>query len=159
MKNNQKKPDIRQNEQSGKRPLTKETLGRIYLLIANTLILFFIYFGSMNVDITVIPAGKLTDYPIFLGQIVYLVYWIAFAVVLIAYIAYNRAFTRKGITVEMLPETWSAEQKAEFVEDGKRRLEKSKWMLSLIFPLMVTIAADAIYLFTWPMVQNLLNIK
>lgn len=142
-----------------KRPLSGETLRRAYLLIACTLIFLFIYFGSMSVNVTVIPAGVLTDYPILLGQIVYLVYWLAFAVVLIAYIAYNRAFNRKGVTVDMLPDSWSEEQKIEFIEDGKRRLEKSKWMLSLIIPLLVTIAVDAIYLFTWPMIQNLLNIK
>jgi hypothetical protein len=132
---------------------------RIYLLVANTIALFFIYFGSMNVNVVVIPAGKITEYPILLGQIVYLAYWLAFAVILLAHVIYNRAFTRKNITTDMLPPTWSAEKKAEFVEDGKRRIEKSKWMLSLIIPLLVTIAADAIYLFTWPMIQNLFNIK
>lgn len=159
MKTNPRIPNVRQNEPKSRRPLTKEMQRRIYFLVANTIALFFIYFGCINVDVTVIPAGKITDYPILLGQIVYLAYWLAFAVVLLAYFIYNRAFTRKNITPDMLPPTWSAEKRLEYVEDGKRRLEKSKWMLSLIIPLLVTIAADAIYLFTWPMIQNLFNIK
>ena len=111
----------------------------------------------MNLDVVVIKAGVLAPYPIMIGQLVYYAYWIVFAGFLIGYVAYNRAFTRKGVTTEMLPDSWSDEQKQEYVDDGARRQEKSKWMLSVIIPLLVTIAADAIYLFTWPMIQNLFN--
>ena len=126
-------------------------------LVINSAILLFIYFGVMNLDLAVFPAGMLAPYPIYIGQIVYYAYWIVFAGFLIGYVAYNRAFTRKGITPEMLPDSWSDEQKQEYVDDGARRQEKSKWMLSVIIPLLVTIAADAIYLFTWPMIQSLFN--
>jgi hypothetical protein len=128
-------------------------------LVVNSALLIFIYFGAMNLDVVVIKAGVLAPYPIMIGQLVYYAYWIVFAGFLIGYVAYNRAFTRKGVTAEMLPESWSDEQKQEYVDDGARRQEKSKWMLSVIIPLLVTIAADAIYLFTWPIVQNLFSIK
>ena len=126
-------------------------------LVINSALLIFIYFGAMNLDVVVIKAGVLAPYPIMIGQLVYYAYWIVFAGFLIGYVAYNRAFTRKGVTTEMLPDSWSDEQKQEYVDDGVRRQEKSKWMLSVIIPLLVTIAADAIYLFTWPMIQNLFN--
>ena len=126
-------------------------------LIINSAILLFIYFGVMNLDLAVFPAGMLAPYPIYVGQIVYYAYWIVFAGFLIGYVAYNRAFTRKGITPERLPDSWSDEQKQEYIADGARRQERSKWMLSVIIPLLVTIAADAIYLFTWPMIQSLFN--
>ena len=76
-------------------------------------------------------------------------YMLAFGGFLVAYIAYNRAFTRKGVTVDMLPDSWSDEKKQEYVEDGVRRAEKSKWMLSVIIPFLITILADTLYLFVW----------
>ncbi|MBQ8409319.1 MAG: hypothetical protein IJY39_10710 [Clostridia bacterium] len=142
-----------------KRAVSQATKTRLYLLIANTLLLLFIYFGAMSVNVTVIPAGVLADYPILLGQIVYLVYWAAFGILLIAYLLYNRAFRYKGITAEMLPDSWSREKREEFIADVQMRVERSRWMLWVIIPLLVTVAVDAIYLFTWPMIQNLLNIK
>ena len=132
---------------------------QLYLLILNSILLLFFYFGTMDLEVQVIPAGVIAPYPIFIGQFVYVAYWLAFAGFLLAYLIYNRAFTRKNITVEMLPDDWSTEKKEDFVSDGKRRFEGSKWMLSVLIPLLVTISIDAIYLFTWPMVQNLFKIS
>ena len=126
-------------------------------MTVNSLILTFLYFAIMATNVVVIPPYVITEYPITLSQIVYTVYWAAFAAFTVVFVIYNRAFTRRGITPEMLPDTMSAVEKAEYINDGKRRLEKSKWMLSVIIPLLVTIALDAIYLFTWPTVQNLFN--
>lgn len=142
-----------------KKPLSQEAQKHAILLAVNSILLLFIYFGSLEIRVEVIPAGVLTPYPIMIGQCVYLAYWIAFGAFLIAYIGYNRAFKFKGVTAEMLPDTMTEEQKADFIADVKRRAEKSKWMISVIVPLLVTVAADAIYLFTWPMVQNLFNIS
>ena len=126
-------------------------------LVINSALLLFIYFGTMSLDVVVLPAGLLAPYPIFIGQIVYIAYWAVFAGFLIAYIAYNRAFSRKGVTADMLPDSWSEEKKSDYINDGIRRAERAKWMLSVIIPLLITIAADAIYLFTWPMLQSLFN--
>jgi hypothetical protein len=68
---------------------------------------------------------------------------------LIAYIAYNRAFTRKEITADMLPDDWSEQKKQDYINDGKIRMEKSRWMLSVIIPFLVTFMAEALYLFVW----------
>lgn len=73
--------------------------------------------------------------------------WTYFALTLIfsfAYIIYNRGFSRMNVTPEMLPASMSAEEKDEFIEDGKRRLEKSKWMLLIIFPLLMTFIFDTV---------------
>ena len=58
----------------------------------------------------------------------------------------------------MLPPEWTYEHKQDYINDGTRRLERSKWMLSVIIPFMITVLLDAVYLFTWPMVQNLFNL-
>ncbi len=120
---------------------------RAALLIANTVILTFIYFGSMGINQPILSA------------IVTVGYWVGFAGFLIAYFVYNRGFTRKDVTEDMLPDTWSEEKKREFLEDSQKRYKKSKWMLTVIIPLMVPIMLDAIVLFTWPIIQNLLGLK
>jgi hypothetical protein len=72
-----------------------------------------------------------------------------------AYIIYNRAFSRKGVTPEMLPDTMSDAEKAEFIADGERRMEKSKWMLTIIFPLVITFLFDTFILYV---IEPLFNI-
>ena len=76
-------------------------------LVINSALLLFIYFGTMNLNVVVFKAGVLAPYPIFIGQIVYYAYWLVFAGFLIGYIAYNRAFSRKNVTADMLPDSWS----------------------------------------------------
>ena len=141
-----------------KKEISPEAKRRALLLAVNVITFTMIYFVAINLNVIVLPASIL-GFPIFLAHIVTILYWVALAVFLIVYVAYNRAFSRKGITVEMLPDTWTAEQKTEFVEDGQRRLENSKWMLSVIIPLIVPIMLDAIYLFTWPIIENLFSLN
>jgi hypothetical protein len=159
MSKNQKPNINSRTTRQVKKPLSGAAMKQLYLLILNSILLLFFYFGTMDLEVQVIPAGVIAPYPIFIGQFVYVAYWLAFAGFLLAYLIYNRGFTRKNITVEMLPDDWSTEKKEDFVSDGKRRFEKSKWMLSVLIPLLVTISIDAIYLFTWPMVQNLFKIS
>ncbi len=140
-----RKENKQQKQQKELREISPQTKKTVALLVINTLVLTFIYFSAMAVA-----------QPI-LSIIVTAGFWLGAAGFIIAYTIYNRAFTRKGITVEMLPDTWSEKQKAEFVEDGKRRLERSKWMLCIIIPLMIPILLDAIALFTWPIIQNLFS--
>ena len=126
--------------------ISPETRKRVALLVINTLVLVFIYFGSQNMGQPV------------LSMIITAAYWLILAVFGVIYFAYNRAFSRKKLTHDMLPSEWTYEQKEDFINDGKSRLEKSKWMLSVIIPFMITVLLDAVYLFTWPMVQNLFNL-
>ena len=135
-----------QKNSSDRKPVSPEAKRQVYMLVINSILLIVVYFGAMGIEQPIIST------------VVTVAYWVIFAAFLVAYIVYNRAFTRKNITVDMLPDTMTYDEKEEYVADGKRRLEKSKWMLSVIIPLLVTIALDAIYLFTWPIVQSLLNL-
>jgi len=74
-------------------------------------------------------------------------YMISLMALVIAYIVYNRGFSRKGITKDMLPDDWSEEEKRKFVDSAKKRLERSKWMLILIIAFLFTFLFDALELF------------
>lgn len=140
----------KRNDNSKKKQLSdipRDTLKRAAILVLNSMILTVIYFGTMALD-----------QPI-LSFIVTGGYWLAFAGFTIAYIMYNRGFSQKGITPEMLPDSWDTAKKTEFIEAAERRNKASRWMLAVIIPIMIPIALDAIYLFTWPIVQNLFNFK
>lgn len=82
-------------------------------------------------------------------------YMIALAALTLTYIIYNRGMSRKGITVDMLPDEWDADKKREFVESGAERLERSRWMLMLIIAFIVTFATEAITLFFLPLIDGL----
>lgn len=81
-------------------------------------------------------------------------YMIVMAGFIFGYLIYNRGMTRRNITIDMLPDEWSEEQKNEYIEDGQRRLTKSKWMLTIIFPLILTFLFDCIELFWGDMILS-----
>lgn len=78
-------------------------------------------------------------------------------VFVIVYVIYNRGFSREGVTPDMLPDTMSAVEKVEFLESRDRRKKKSKWMLTIIIPLIFTFMFDSLYLFVLPYLENLLS--
>lgn len=80
----------------------------------------------------------------FLVMVLYMALLLGFV---LAYIIYNRFFYRKGVTPEQLPAEWSEAKKQEFIEDAVRRTERSRWMLTVIFPLVVTFFIDTVDLF------------
>ena len=80
----------------------------------------------------------------FLVMVLYMTLLLGFV---LAYIIYNRFFYRKGVTPEQLPAEWSEAKKQEFIEDAVRRWERSRWMLTVIFPLVVTFFIDTVDLF------------
>ena len=83
------------------------------------------------------------------------IYTAALTVFALAYIIYNRGFSRKGVTVDMLPDEWSEEKKLELVENGKRRLQRSKWMLVLIISLSFTFVVEVFIFFALPVFKGL----
>ena len=89
------------------------------------------------------------------GYIVFWCYAAALTAFSLGYIIYNRGMSRKNVTQDMLPDEWSEEQKSEFIEDGKRRLERSKWMLIFIFAFIVAFAVDILELFVFPLFEGL----
>ena len=127
--------------------ISRDTIKRVAILLLNTMILTIIYFGTMGL------GQPLLSFIVTGG------YWLAFAGFSIAYLMYNRGFAQKNVTAEMLPDSWDEARKAEFIETAEKRYKSSRWMISVIIPIMIPIALDAIYLFTWPVVQNLFNLN
>ena len=81
------------------------------------------------------------------------------AVFSLAYVIYNRGFSRKNVKLEDLPMEWSVDEKHEFIEDGRRRLKKSEWMLLIIIPLIIVYAYELISLFLLPHVASLIGME
>ena len=50
----------------------------------------------------------------------------------------------------MCPPEWPEDKKLEFVADGKRRIEKSKWMLTVILPLIAIYGYEVVDQFIIP---------
>ena len=111
----------------------------LFLLIFNTIAFFTLYQLLLQY-----AAATDRTFASFVVMIVYSALLLGFV---LAYLIYNRFLYRKGLTPEQLSPDWSEEQKAAFLEDGNRRLEKSKWMILIIFPLIFTFFFDAINLF------------
>lgn len=109
------------------------------MLCLNTVLFFALYrvllfYADMTGD----------SYYSFLVMVLYMALLLVFT---LAYIIYNRCFYRRGVTVEQLPEDWNDEKKQEFLADDLRRADRSRWMLTVIFPLVVTFFIDTVDLF------------
>ena len=117
-----------------------QTVGMLMLLVVVTMVVFAIY-------------RFLIDFYYF--EVVLIVYMVIATALVLTYLLYNRGLSRKGVTAEMLPEDWSEEQKTEYIEDGRRRLHRSRWMLIPIFAFLFTFAMDLIELLVLPFLQDL----
>lgn len=120
-----------------KKELSEKSKKELVLLVICCLIFMLVYFSAVNIPVPII-SFTVTG-----------LYMLATAVFIVVYIVYNYAFTRKDITPEMLPDDWDDEKKAAYIQKGKDRAQKSRWMIFVIFPLIVTFIADILYLFVW----------
>ena len=109
------------------------------LLLVNSILFSVLYF-------TVANAGF--DYILY-------VYTALAAILALIFVIYNRGFSRRGVTPEMLPDTMSTAEKQDFIADGERRLSASRWMLAFLFPLVLAIALDVMYLYLYPMISQM----
>ena len=78
------------------------------------------------------------------------VMWIYFAALVsfsTVYVVYNRGFAFKKPSVEMLSDTMTADEKQSFIDDINTRAARSKWMITIIFPLVMTFMIDIVILF------------
>ena len=109
------------------------------LLVVNTILFFTVYR-------VLISYGELTDktFLAFVSMVVYLTLLLGFT---IAYLVYNRFFYRHGLTKDQLSDEWSDEEKEAFLADAAARVQKSKWMLTIIIPLLFTFLIDSLQLF------------
>jgi hypothetical protein len=68
-------------------------------------------------------------------------------VLIVAYFIVNRAFTGSGVTYEMLPDTMTKQEKDEYLADVAEREKRSRPMLMVIFPIIITLLIDLFRLF------------
>lgn len=107
-------------------------VGFAILLLCNMILLFGIYcYFVMRENINWI----------------FWLYYGALAALAIGYVVYNRGFSRDKLTAADLPCDWSDEQKTAFLTERDDRKRRSKWMLTLLVPLCLTVLFDVIYLF------------
>ncbi len=124
-----------------KKASNNESARLALLLLVNSILFSVLYFVVAN-------AGFDYIFPIYTGLS---------AILAIVFVVYNRGFSRRNVTPEMLPDTMSEEEKREFIEDGKKRLSASRWMLAFLFPLVLAIALDVMYLFLLPMLGEMFS--
>ena len=123
-----------------KKPLSRTALYRVLALVALTVVLLVVYRFLMNT-------------PYFL--IVMIAYMVVGAAALLGYAIYNRGFSRRGLTPEMLPAEWSDEQKQEFLADGERRMQRSSWLLIVVFAVFFSFAVDLMELYVIPTISGI----
>ena len=124
------------------KPTLYKNLLRLLVLVAITLAVYLVY----NVFI------DLYFYPVMIS------YTVITTVAVFAYVIYNRGFSRRGVTPEMLPDTMTSEEKAEFIEDGKRRLVRSRPLLMVVVAFAFTLIMDALSLIAFPFFRGIFGI-
>ena len=136
----------KQREPREKKPATKQQKLLFGLVLgcsaASTLLYFFLV--SLSEGMEYLVAAQI------IGMGVPVLYGATGAAFLFAYIIYNRAFTRDGITPEMLPDTMTEQEKADFIQSGADRKRRSKWMIVVLFALFVPLAIDFLILTAIP---------
>lgn len=105
---------------------------RALILVLSTVVSMGIYFF-------------LTSTPLWKAAV--LAYIIIASVLIIAYFIINRAFTGSGVTYEMLPDTMTHKEKEEYLADVADRERRSRPMLMVIFPIILTLLVDLFRLF------------
>lgn len=90
-------------------------------------------------------------------ELVLIIYMAIATILILTYVIYNRGFSRKGITEDMLPQSWSEEKKQEFVESGKLRLKRSKPLLLAIITFIFTFFMDVMELIVIPFFTNMIG--
>lgn len=118
----------------------KETLLTLGVLVATFAAVFTVYRVSLR-----------TSY----FEILLWGYMILAAALILIYVIYNRGFSRRGVSADMLPPEWTEEQKEEYIADGERRMRRSKWMLIPILAFVITFCVDLIELFAVPFFGSL----
>lgn len=113
----------------------------VLLLLANLVACFVLFFVGAELNF----------------KITFIVYMVVFAAFMFAYVIYNRGFSRRNLTTDMLPDTWSYKEKLDFIEDGQARLERSKWMLTVIIPLIAIAGYLLLDLYVLPNFKGLFS--
>ncbi len=129
-----------------RKPATKEQKLLFGLVLGCSVVSTVIYFGvvALSEHMMYLLAAQI------MGIGIMALYAALGTGFLIAYIIYNRGFTRDNITPEMLPDTMSEHEKVAFIQNGKERKRKSKWMIVVLFALFVPLSIDFLILTALP---------
>ena len=101
-------------------------------------------------------AGVYGAYKFFLSAFedytlhILIIYSVLATVSTLTYVIYNRGFSRRGLTPEMLPDTMSEEEKQEFIADGEQRLRRSRPLLMVVLAFAFTCVAELVELIALP---------
>lgn len=110
----------------------KANIWLLLLLIFNTAWLGAVYF--------VLPAVlRFSYFPV--------VYLIVGGVLALVFVIYNKGFTHRRVKPENLPGNLSAEEKEAWNAEGERLLRRSRWLLTVLVPIVLILFADVLYLF------------
>jgi hypothetical protein len=140
-KNNRRQNNRQRDNVSDKeKKVNARNISKLLVMIAATMIIFGVY------------RFMITQYYF---EIVLGIYIAAATASVLGYVIYNRGFSRRGVTEDMLPDSWSDEEKKEFIEDGERRLVKSRPLLILIFAFAFTFVADIMELYALPLIKDI----
>ena len=111
-----------------------------------------------SIPTIIITAVMFTLYRVLLNNFrfdaVLTVYMGVTTALLIAYLVYNRGFSRRGITEEMLPPEWSEEKKREFIDSARVRFQRSRWLLVILSSLFLVFVIDAIDIIILPIIKG-----
>ena len=97
----------------------------------NTLLALLIYFGCIALGFSAI----------------FFVFVTLAAVLLLVYVIYNQGFVLRGATPEMLDESLPVEERQAMIDKAAARYHSSRWMMTVIIPLIVAVLADALYVY------------
>ena len=114
-----------------RKPITKEAKKTALLLLMNTLLALLIYFGCIALGFSAI----------------FFVFVTLAAVLLLVYVIYNQGFVLRGATPEMLDESLPVEERQAMIDKAAARYHSSRWMMTVIIPLIVAVLADALYVY------------
>ena len=114
-----------------RKPVSPEAKKMAILLFVNTLAAIAVYF----------TCAALGFYSIFT------VYFVLGVALLFGYVVYNRGFVLKGATPEMLDDSLTMEEKMARIEEAQHRMKASRWMLTVIIPLILSILVDFLYVY------------
>ena len=114
-----------------RKPITKEAKKTAMLLLMNTMLALLIYFGCIALGFSAI----------------FFVFITLAAVLLLVYVIYNQGFVLRGATPEMLDESLPVEERQAMIDKAAARYSSSRWMMTVIIPLIVAVLADALYIY------------
>jgi hypothetical protein len=129
-----------------RKPATKEQKLLFGMVLGCSVVSTLLYFGivALSQHMESLRTAQI------MGVGIMVLYAVIGAGFLIAYIIYNRAFTRDNITPDMLPDTMSEHEKVAFIQSGVERKRKSRWMIVVLFAAFVPLAIDFLILTAIP---------